>query len=366
MKIGILTHYTVINQGAILQMIAMQNWLKENGHDCYILKYTKDFDFAPNEAGKYNLSIKYFPFYFKEYVLKKGIRLSWFNVKKQLMYKNYMKRIFEYRNYALDQMDAVIVGSDEVFSLECGCNMMMYGHGVNTEKLISYAPSFGQTDLERINKFHCKELIRSGLEKFDYLSVRDKSSAKIVKELINKEPCLVCDPVLLYDFSNINTKVKKKIKKDYLLVYSYDRWMTDPAEIKAIKEYAKTKNLLTVSAGTYHKWCDINIVCNPLEWLEYFRGATEIITDTFHGSILSIITNKPTAYFIRSNNSNKIYDLLEDFGLLDRLMKRIDIYEINRVLNTPLKNKDINEHLNELRKRSEAFLRTALDEHHEN
>jgi len=244
--------------------------------------------------------------------------------------------------------------------------MMMYGHGVNTEKLISYAPSFGQTDLERINKFNCKELIKSGLEKFDYLSVRDKSSAKIVKELINKEPCLVCDPVLLYDFSNINTKVKKKIKKDYLLIYSYDRWMTDPAEIKAIKEYAKSKKLITVSAGTYHKWCDINIVCNPLEWLEYFRGATEIITDTFHGSILSIITNKPTAYFIRSNNSNKIYDLLEDFGLLDRLMKRIDIYEINRVLNTPLKNKDINEHLNELRKRSEAFLRTALDEHHEN
>ena len=63
MKIGILTHYNVINQGAILQMYALQSWLEAQGNEVYFLRYTKDYDFAPNEAGKYNISIKYFPFY---------------------------------------------------------------------------------------------------------------------------------------------------------------------------------------------------------------------------------------------------------------------------------------------------------------
>lgn len=355
MKVGILTHYTVVNQGAVLQMYALDRWLKEHNHDVRILTYSKNFDFDSTEKKRYSLSIKNYPFYFKEYVLKKGIGLAWFNVKKQLLYKRFNQNHFIYENYATWHSDATVVGSDEVFSLAVGCNMMMYGHAVNTDTLIAYAPSFGQTNLDRIEQYNCKELIRSGLMKFSALSVRDENSANIVEVLTGKRPELVCDPVLLYDFLNTHVSIKK-LRKPYLLLYSYDRWMIDEKEIQAIKEYAKKKQLIIASIGTYHKWCDVNIVCDPLEWIEYYRGADEVITDTFHGAVLSIITNRKTAYFIRSLNSNKLLNLLTIFGLQNRILDEIDVNKIENIQNENVDFNKINDKLKEYRASSEEFL----------
>lgn len=359
MKIGILTHYTVVNQGAVLQMYALSRWLQEHDHDVKILTYNKNFDFDSVEKARYSLSVKNYPFYFREYVLKKGIGLSWFNVKKQMLYKKFNKEMFCYENYAQDHTDVTVVGSDEVFSLAVGCNMMMYGHGVNTNKLVAYAPSFGQTDMSRIEKCHCKELIRSGLLKFENVSVRDENSANLVESLIGMRPEIVCDPVLLYDFTNTHKRIKK-IKKPYLLLYSYDRWMTDKNEIEAIRTYAQIKKLKIASVGTYHKWCDYNIVCDPLEWLEYFRGAEEVITDTFHGAVLSIITNRKTAYFVRNLNSNKLNNLLAYFGLEERIMKDISKDEIEKIQRKDIDRDLLNAKLKEYRKSSEKFLLDSL------
>ena len=241
--------------------------------------------------------------------------------------------------------------------------MMMYGHGVNTEHLISYAPSFGQTDMARIEKFHCKELISAGLMKFDALSVRDTNSAQIVKALTGIEPTVVCDPVMLYDFTNEHADIRRfHLKgKKYMLVYSMDRWMIDPTEIHAIKSYAKKKGYITVSAGTFHKWCDKNIVCNPIEWLEIFRGAAEVITDTFHGSVLSIITNRPSFYHVRDLNSNKLMSLYRWFGLEDRILNQIDCGEMEKIAGASVTDFDaVNRRLMELRGASEAYLAEAL------
>lgn len=363
MNIGILTHHTVINQGAIMQMYSLKSWLEKNGHNVSILTYTKDFDFEPSERKRYNISISSIPFFLKEYLIKKGLGLTWFNVKKQILYKKYISQNFSFKSYATDNTDAVIVGSDEVFSLATGCNMMMYGHGVNTNHLISYAPSFGQTDMARIEKFHCKELIASGLSKFDALSVRDVNSAKIIKELIGVDPTVVCDPVMLYDFTNEHTNIDRfhLDGKKYMLVYSMDRWMREPDEINAIKKYAEKKGYITVSAGTFHKWCDKNILCNPMEWLEIFRNAQEVITDTFHGSVLSIITNRPSFYYIRNLNSNKLMSLYKYFGLEDRILDKIDYENMEKIQNSSITDfQAVNEKLLKLRKHSEKYLIESL------
>jgi len=363
MNIGIITHHTVINQGAVMQMYGLKNWLEKKGHTISILNYTKSFDFEPGERRRYNISIRSIPFFMKEYLFKKGFRLTWFNVRKQMLYKKYIPQNFEFKSYALDKRDAVIVGSDEVFSLAVGCNMMMYGHGVNTDHLIAYAPSFGQTDMARIEKFHCKELISSGLKKFDALSVRDTNSAEIVNALTGLNPTIVCDPVMLYDFTNEHADISRfDLKgKKYMLVYSMDRWMTEPEEINAIRAYAKKKGYITVSAGTFHKWCDKNIVCNPIEWLEIFRGAEEVITDTFHGSVLSIITNRPSFYYIRNLNSNKLMSLYKWFGLEDRILNSISSDDMEKIASATTTDFDaVNERLMALRESSEEYLSEAL------
>jgi hypothetical protein len=258
-------------------------------------------------------------------------------------------------------MDLVVIGSDEVFSLEAGCNMMMYGHGVNAKAIVSYAPSFGQTDIGTIKTFNCWELIESGLKKFNYISVRDEKSAVTVETLIGVKPQIVCDPVMLYDFTN--TKVDVKLpKKPYLLIYAYSRNFATPDEYEGIKQYAKSKGLITVSAGTYHKWCDKNIICDPIRWLEYFRNAAETVTDTFHGAILSIIFNKPSAYVVRELNANKLSYLLNSMSLNERIIKKTGFDELKTVLSQVTDFTIVNERWLRLRKISEDYLNKCLAE----
>lgn len=360
MKVGILTHYDVNNQGAQLQMYALYNQLKKMGYIPKILTYVKNYDFQQIEKIRNQVTIKSVPYFIKNYLLEKGIGSTLFNVKKYMKNKKFRLNYFNYENYATADIDYAVVGSDEVFSIPMGVNMMMYGHCVNTNNIISYAPSFGQTDINLMEEYHCKELIAIGLSKFKKISARDKNTYNIIKSLTGKEASIICDPVLLYDFSNTKTKISFSNKR-YLLVYSYERNMMDKNEINAIKEYARNNNLITVSAGTYHKWCDKNISCNCLEWIEYFRGAEAVITDTFHGTIVSIISHTPMAVLVRNINTNKLTDLLNRTGTADRRIKKVSLEQLEFVFK---KNEDFNiidSHLKKLRDDAINFLQKALN-----
>ncbi len=183
MKIGILTHYDVNNMGAQLQMYATYNQLKSMGHEPIVLTYIKNYDFAYEEKLKNQVSIKSIPYYIKNYVFKKGIGLSVFNAKKFRKNKKFRDKSFNFCNYAGAQIDCALIGSDEVYSIPMGINIMMYGHGMLTGKVFSYAPSFGQTDLETIKKHNCEALISSGISNLTASSARDENTYKIVEQL---------------------------------------------------------------------------------------------------------------------------------------------------------------------------------------
>ena len=67
-------------------------------------------------------------------------------------------------------------------------------------------------------------------------------------------------------------------------------------------------------------WCDYNVNVNPVELLGYFKSAKEVLTDTFHGSVMSIITNSNFAVKTR-DNGNKLINLLDEYGLTSRIIK---------------------------------------------
>lgn len=363
MKVGILTHYDVNNQGAQLQLYAMYKQLEALGHTPIVLTYRKNYDFVPELEKRNQISIRSIPYIIKNFLLKKGFRLTWHNVVKYITNKRFREKEFRYGSYCNTVVDAAIVGADEVFSLELGANVMMYGHGVNTNNMIAYAPSFGQTDLARIQHFHCKELISSGLSRFTALSARDANTQSIVNSLTGTMAPIVCDPVLLYKFPLDDYHLPSGTpRKDYLVVYSYDARFVAPEEICAIKTYAKCHNLITVSPGTFHKWCDVNICCNALEWLKCVQQAKCVITDTFHGTIASVITQRPMAlYYSREVNAMKMQDLIGRLNLNKRLMSAITVEEIERVLSAECDWNAINSSVEQLRTSSYSFLCTSLN-----
>lgn len=359
MKVGILTHYDVNNQGAVLQMYALCQYLKQIKCQPFVLTYHKNFDFADeNTRKKYHIGPSSYPYFFKQYLLAQGPGITLFNVRKNRVLSEFRKRNFTLKPYATFQTDAVLIGSDEVFSIPVGVNPMMYGHGVRTDALVAYAPSFGQTDIQDMDRYHCRGLIASGLAQFSALSARDAHTQRLIMELSGRNAPIVCDPVFLYEFPVHDLKPSAK-QKPYVLVYSYDKNMNQEDEINGIRRYARTHGYKTISAGTYHKWCDRNITCDPLEWLDYFRKAQCCVVDTYHGVIAAAVCNCPMAIKIRGINQNKLSFLVEQLGLASRVIENMESDLVN-VLDRPLDFTSVQQKIEMLRQKGRQFLSEHL------
>jgi hypothetical protein len=319
MKVGILTHYQVESHGACLQHYALTQYLREKGHDVYTLSYHKNMDFADSASQKkFSVGISSVPYYLKEYLIKYGPSFFLVMAKKHQLLGEFNKKNFKYLPYGTADVDAAIVGADEVWSLQLGANMMMYGHGVDAKKMIAYAPSFGQTNIEEIKKHHCLPLISSGLASFASLSARDEGSVRIAEELTGRDVELVCDPVLLYGFEKELAQYRPMTSEKYVVVYGYNSNMNEPERAAAIKAYAKKIGAKVYSVGAFHKWCDKQVPCDPIELIYWCKGAEAVFTDTFHGTISAFLGQTPMAVYVRSTNNVKLDHLLQILGIEDR------------------------------------------------
>lgn len=359
-KAGIITHYNVHNYGAELQLFALRKVLFKLGYNSSALQYRKNYDFIdPNIEAKYNISIKSVPIYAK-YLVDKGMGRTIYNIQKKAVLNKFSKKnhsIGEYYSQAQD-IDLVVIGSDEIFSLEAGPNPWYWGIGVNCDKTISYAASFGPTDMKCIEKHKCKEFVEAGLLRMESISVRDKNSQLIVNELIGKMPKIVCDPVLLYGFKKERMLKNDNIQDEkYVIVYSYDDHMNEPDTINSIQEYAKSNNAKVYSVGYYHKWCDKNICCDPLDIFSIFSKSIMVFTDTFHGTVFSILCSTPLMVRIH-DNSNKLTYLLQQFGLENRILGSFKEYRT--LLDDKMDFASIDNRIEQYRKESMSYLKDAI------
>ena len=366
MKAGIITHYDVHNHGAHLQMYALVQVLESLNYDAKALKFRKNYDFMGGEkvGAKYSVSIKSLPIYF-EYLLKNGVARTIYNYKKRKILSDFRTEhelVGEFYSEAKD-LDVVVIGSDEIFSIEAGPNPWYYGIGIPCQKQISYAASFGPTTLEVIQKHNVGALIEAGVKHLSDVSVRDKNSHDIVEYFTKREASIVCDPVLLYGFQEeqkdeLLLEFKNKNSEKYCIVYSYDYNMCDDETVEAIRQYARKRNLKIYSVAYYHKWCDKNIQVAPLEIFKWFANAEIVFTDTFHGSVISLTTGTQFVAKIKGN-ANKLSFLLEQYGVAER---KVDTFmNIEKVVETPIDYERVNRTIENIRIQSKMFLENALE-----
>lgn len=314
---GIITHYDVHNHGALLQLNALKKVLEKKGISAQALQFDKNYDFMGREMkAKYEISIKSIGIYLN-YLKEKGLKCFLFNYKKK-------KRLDKFRHQAnligdyytnYKNLDGIIVGSDEVFALHTGPTPAFFGYCLPSNKVFAYAGCFGPTTLSDIDKWHARAFVSSGLASMCGLSMRDQNSISIAQALTGKTPELVCDPVILYGYEEEIAHTKIMLKDPYMIVYSYDGKFEESA--KEIKTYAKAHNLIIVSPGFYQKWADKNVNCDPIELLHWFKGAQCVVTNTFHGCVMSIITGREMAVKLRGN-ANKLFNLMREYNLKDR------------------------------------------------
>ena len=366
-KAGIITHYNVHNHGAHLQLFALIQELKKLGYNAKALQFQKNYDFMGGaEAGKkYNISLKSIPTYLK-YTVQNGVDRTAYNVRKREILAEFRKKhdvVGTYYSEATD-IDLVVIGSDEIFSIEAGPNPWYYGIGVPCKNQVSYAASFGPTTLEMIDEHNVASLVKAGIDNIGAITVRDQNSADIVKHFSGQDVPIVCDPVLLHDFSKLFSKerverFRQAHPEKYCIVYSYDYNMNDDKTVNAIRKYAKKRGLKVYSLGYFHKWCDENPNVSPLELFLWFRCADMVFTDTFHGSVISLSTETQFISLIR-NNQNKLAFLLEQYGVAERIVN--DFVQIDEKAGSPIDYKKVGITVQQIRNRSFSVLKEFIEQ----
>lgn len=359
MKYGIITHYDVHNHGALLQLNGLKQILKEFDIEAAALQFDKNYDFMGRQwKAKYEISIKSISIYLN-YLMENGVGKTLYNFRKKKVLDAFKTKEQLVGKYYTDseELDGVVVGSDEVFALHTGPTPVFFGHALPTKKVFAYGGCFGPTTIADLDKLHCRSFVKSGLEDMVGLGMRDQNSIRIANELIGERAELVCDPVILYDYQEELKGKERPMKDPYLIVYAYDNHMNNDLEYKNILEYARRKSLKVISPGFYHKWVDTNVNCDPMELLNWFQHAECVITDTFHGCVMSLITNRELAVKLR-DNTNKLQNLMTEYGIEAREIG--SNWDIASVFEPKIDWKLVNEQICRRREKSMDYLKRMI------
>lgn len=293
MKIGILTVFDAVNYGSFLQAYCLQSVIQKKSNAQ--VRMIKDSSLL-YEKWRITSLISYNPRKAKfKGKLATGYLKSWKNFKVSSV---------------RDQFDLVIVGSDEMWEVN---NITMkprpsfWGKGIKTRRLVTYAVSSNSAKTEQLGKY---AFIEEGLKKFERVSVRDVSTFNAYRPLLDLEPVYCIDPTLLVDLHQIAKKQNKY--RNYILCYTYT---FKPETLKAVKELSEKYGKKIIVVGQNFEWADESIPADPFEFLGLLENADFVVTDTFHGTVLSIALNKQ---FVTAAYKEKVFRIIEQFDLLDR------------------------------------------------
>lgn len=231
------------------------------------------------------------------------------------------------------EVDVLVIGSDEVFNCtqageNVGYSPELFGKNARAKKIITYAASFGDTTYDKLQRYGVTDDLMKWVSRINNISVRDNNSKEIITSLCKKTPIINLDPVLVGNIEKLKWK-KPDLEYEYIVLYGYE-YRFSKEECDKILHFAKSENCKVIALGERQFKSDIFIKCRPDEVLGYFSEAKYIITDTFHGSIFSIINHKKFVSLIRkatpqsSGNRQKLGFLLEQLYLQERLINSID------------------------------------------
>lgn len=342
MKVGILSMQQVVNYGSFLQAHALKSIIERLGHEVEFI------DIVPGEQlPQYRLDrFHKLRLLLRRIMVRKPYQQLKYTYRLHKRFKTeFLRELSTNKRNAQNHFDVVVIGSDEVFNIAqktwFGFSPQLFGAGLNTDKVITYAACFGATTINIIEELGLSDRLAGLLKNFYAISVRDQNSKDIITELTESIPILHVDPVLAYDFKDEIKQIKSM--EPYLLIYTYPGRMNDENETKAIRAYAKKNGLRIISNANYFDWVDEVITPHPFEVLSYFINASCIVTDTFHGSVMSIKFNKSFLTIVRNSNSNKLSGLLSQFNLNarivydmsefeDRMQNKIDYCTVNEII----------------------------------
>lgn len=328
-KIGIITWHNHRNFGGSLQSYALKTVLQNKyDFDVEIINYDGSKRSFIDKQKKTIKSIMYFllkntllfgktrligPFdYFEKKYLKTGKHLN-----------SYNDLISHSKKF-----DTIICGSDQIWAPNVFNSVYMLDFAATNVNKVSYAASIG---LNRIPKELASQY-RNLLKDFFAISVREEKGKELLKNTCNIDAEVVLDPTLLLNVEDYELlEAKTKIEKPYIFCYFLNENNNYESEIV---KYANENNYIIIGISkkkSDSKWMVFLENQGPGEFLSLIRNAECVFTDSYHGSIFSMIYRKKFYVIERFdmedplNQNSRIYQLDKWFGISKCIVKSQDL-----------------------------------------
>ena len=376
MNIAIITLPLHTNYGGLLQAYALKHTLEQQGHKVDVIDL-KDKMPAPKGLKAPFIYIRRMASaifkgteVFREKRYARELPVVAANTSKFVDKYISPRMVNEYKDINEGEYDAFVVGSDQVWRPLYFRNIedafLRFAEGWDVKR-IAYAASFGTDRLE----YEYTQLEACGklLEQFDAVSVREDSAVRMCEEWLDYEGAVhVADPVMLLDASELAELAKRAGESEghpaagRILTYILDPSKEKSAAVDFISRVSSAQ-VYDASVNPYARELPLNerVVPSVEKWIAGFAEADFVVTDSFHGCVLSILMHKK---FLAVGNSRRgmarLSSLLDMFGLDGRLVHGIDPEDDGEYFLSDIDWEAVDEKLKAFKEHSEKFLADAL------
>lgn len=359
-KVGIVTWHYYGNFGSGLQAFALQNLISSMGHNVNIINY-RNPQFG--KRVRWKSIVKFFLHNTVGLVNKKIYDKTLQGVNKyQKRYLHQTKCFYEPEQIAeiTKGYSSLVYGSDQIWAPNVYAPIYMGAYIPADVQKISYAASIGLNDIPN-------ELIgvyQQNLSSYKAVSVREYEGKELLKNKCEIEATVVLDPTLMVD-ANVYRKMKKPVKGvkgKYIYCYFLNK---EHQYRESVEKYAREHNLQIVGTSDRDadsEWMNklTNLGADQFLWL--IDNAETIFTDSYHGSIFSLLFHKNLWTFVRFDENNpicqnsRIRQLQNNFGIGHRVISSKAAIDDSKVIDFDY----FENRLSELRTDSYIFLKNAL------
>lgn len=321
-KVGILTFYWADDFGAMLQAYGLKEYVENLGYETDIIPYSNTrlhgrYWILPRGYGdiawyQFQDNLKHYGCFHRKRKKMKCFR------KKYLTSKRFRSEVgkLETRKY-----DTIIIGSDQVWNPEitCGLNKAYLGEFPIKEgaNVISYAPSIGKN---RLSKEDVSRLGKAIDTNFAHISLRENSAIAYLQDYCHKQIIPVPDPTFLLTGDEWSREIqdeKNQQMDEDILKLMNGRYVAYYATEINDKMYQFALDLATREHATLINLREIPI--GPIEFLKIIRQAFYVVTNSFHGTVFSILFHTNFFVFGHSDKNSRLEDLLINLNLEFRI-----------------------------------------------
>ena len=337
-KIAVITYHRSYNYGAVLQAYATVKFFENQGFDVKIIDYypqnlrgfgTYKNSFNDVSNANRNFLVRCILTLVKTPGYKKLKKAFDYFIDKELPLTDSFYSLEELKNNLID-FDIYCTGSDQVWNNYYTHNFdvaYFLDFVLDDKAKIAFAASFGKS------KFTEEEYsyLREKLSKYDYISVREKTGVDIAKKVGRDDCDLMLDPTLMVEPEIWNDFASKDTIDDkYILVYQLHGDSDTYEQAKKISQQLNFKIVRIITMPHQKSKGCINIVTPDIhQFVSLFKNAEIILTDSFHGTVFSILYSKKLGVTMPKRFGNRITTLLDQLDARELIIHDLEKWSDN-------------------------------------